>query len=76
MIASVLLSALYIYLLFLAPEPVPLLVLKVTVLLMVLLISGVLGWMGYVLSTSGSPEEVESLIRELEEKGELSSEGE
>ncbi len=74
-VISAVAAALYIYLLFLAPEPIPTLTLKLTALLIVLVLLVVLGWIGYVLLTAGSPEDVEKLAKELEERGELASEG-
>ncbi len=69
---SVSLAALYLYLLFLASEPIPTLTLKLTALALVFILLVVLGWIGYVLLTTGSPGDVEKLVRELEERGELS----
>ncbi len=74
-LVSTVAAVIYTYLLLLAPEPIPTLTLKVTVLLIVLVLLVVLGWIGYVLLTTESPEDVEKLVRELEEKGELASEG-
>ncbi len=74
-VISTIAAALYLYLLFLAPEPIPTLTLKLTALAIVFVLLAVLGWIGYVLLTTGSPEDVEKLVRELEEKGELSEEG-
>ncbi len=69
---SVAVAAIYLYLLFLAPEPISILTLKLTALALVFVLLAVLGWIGYVLLTTGSPEDVEKLVRELEERGELS----
>ncbi len=74
-VISTVAAALYLYLLFLAPEPIPTLTLKLTALVIVFVLMAVLGWIGYVLLTTGSPEDVEKLVRELEERGELASEG-
>ncbi len=72
MLASALVAILYSYLLLLAPDPIPLLTLKATALILVLAGLGIVAWIGYVLLITEPPGEIEELVRELEEKGELS----
>lgn len=56
------------WLLFFAPEEISLLTLKVIVTLAIAAMAGVVGWIGYTLSTTPPPKPIEEIEREIEEE--------
>ncbi len=60
--------AVYVYLLFLAETWVQILVLKLTGLVAVGGVLGILAWIGYTLATTPPPKPIEEIEKELEEE--------
>jgi len=67
-IGATLLALIILYLLFLAPEWIQLLTLRVIVGLTVLVLAGIVGWMGYTLATTPPPKPIEEIEKEIEEE--------
>ncbi len=67
-IGATLLALIILYLLFLAPEWIQLLTLRVIVGLAVLVLAGIVGWIGYTLATTPPPKPIEEIEKEIEEE--------
>lgn len=68
MVLSILIVCFYGYLLFLTNESISILVLKVTVFLIIVLLSAAIAWIGYTLSISPPSKPVEEIKKEIEEE--------
>jgi len=67
-LASLVVCIAYAYVLFLTNERLALLFLKLTGLIAVWGVFGILGWIGYTLATTPPPKPIEELGKELEEE--------
>ncbi len=68
-LAGLIVTVVYAYLLFLLDDPeLQFQVVKATIMLMVLAISGILIWIGYTLITTPPPKDVEEIEKEIEEE--------
>jgi len=69
LVVSVVVIAVYIWLVFFPPvEGVDIIVLKITGAAAIAAIFGVIGWVGYTLATTPPPKPIEEIERELEEE--------
>ena len=69
MLSSVVLTLIYIFLLFIVTDTnIQLLTIRITILLAIIGISGIMGWIGYTLITTPPPKEIEEIEKEIEEE--------
>jgi len=68
-IASAIVIALYIWLLFFPPiSGIDLLLTKITVAVAIAALCGIVGWIGYTLATTPPPKPIEEIEKEIEEE--------
>ena len=77
LIASIVVIAVYIWLIFLPPlTGVDLLILKLTGSIAVAAVFGILAWIGYTLATTPPPKPIEEIEKEIEKETEQEKSGE
>ena len=66
LLVSVVVIIIYGYLIFFSTSEISLIVLKATAFIAVLLLFGILGWIGYTIATTPPPKSIEELEKEIE----------
>ncbi len=67
-IVTIVVIPLYIWLLWFNTDEIAFLVIKITVFLAILIVFGIVGWIGYTLVTTPPPKPIEEIEKELEEE--------
>ncbi len=67
-VGAAIFAILIIYLLFLAPPPMDILTMKIIIALAVVVLAGIVGWIGYTLATTPPPKPIEEIEKEIEEE--------
>ncbi len=68
LIISVIVILVYIWLLWFTNEDIAFAVVKITVFLGILVLFGIIGWIGYTLATTPPPKPIEEIEKEIEEE--------
>ncbi|MEM0490095.1 MAG: transcriptional regulator [Ignisphaera sp.] len=68
LVASIAVSLLIIYLLFFSVEEIAIITMKIIVTAAVIVLAGIVGWIGYTLATTPPPKPIEEIEKEIEEE--------
>lgn len=68
LIVSIVVVIVYGYLLFLSPETISMMLMKLTLFIAVGAVFGILAWIGYTLATTPPPKPIEEIEKEIEEE--------